>query len=244
MVQWYKKKERKENLWVRKFPWRRKWQPTPVFLPGKSHGRRNLAGYHLWGHKRVGHNWTIKHNTILFKSFTANKNHVKIGHGLWLSLFSNSVMSDSLWSHGLQHTRLPCPSPSLGAYLNSCPLSQWYHPAISSSVAPFSSCPQSFPASGSFPMNQFFASCGQSMGVSALASIIPMNILGWFPLGLTGLISLQSKGLSRVFSSPTVWKHQFFSAQPSLWSNYNHRKLTKMACRVKPEGGHVFLTGK
>ena len=129
--------------------------------------------------------------------------------------FSPSVMSNSLQLHGLQHARLPCPSPTPGAYSNSCPSSQWCHPTISSSVVPFSSCLQFFPASGSFPMSQFFASGGQSIGVSASASVLPMNIPGWFPLGLTGWISLQSKGLSRVFSSTTVWKHQFFGSQ--LW---------------------------
>ena len=133
--------------------------------------------------------------------------------------FSHSVMSDSLWPHGLQHARLPCPSPTPGACSNSCPLSQWCHPTISSSVAPFSSHLRSFPASGTFPMSQFFASGGQSIGASASASVLPMNIQSWFPLGLTGLISLQSKELSRVFSSTIAWKHQFFSAQPSLWSN-------------------------
>ena len=105
-------------------------------------------------------------------------------------LFSRSVMSNSLWSHGLQHARLPCPSPSPGACSNSCPLNQWYHPTISSSVIPFSSWPQSFPASGSFPMSQLFTSGGQSIGAST--SVLPMNIQDWFPLGLTGLISLQS----------------------------------------------------
>ena len=128
-------------------------------------------------------------------------------------------MSDSLWPHGLQNARLPCPSPTPGIYSNSCPLSQWCHPTTSSSVIPFSSCIQSFPASGSFPMSQFFTSGGKSIGASALASVLPMNIQGWFLLEFTGLISLQSKGLSRVFSSTTVRKHQFFSTQPSLWSN-------------------------
>ena len=116
-------------------------------------------------------------------------------------------------------SRLPYPSPSPGACSDSCPLSQWYHPTISSSVVPFSSHLQAFPASGSFPMSQFFASGGQSIGVSASASVLPMNIQDWFPLGLTDWISLLSKGLSRVFSSTTVPKHQFFSTQPSLWSN-------------------------
>ena len=140
-------------------------------------------------------------------------------HSLLLLLFSHSVVSDYSQSHGLQHTRLPCPSPSPGACSDSCPLSQWYHPTISSSVVPFSSHLQAFPASGSFPMSQFFASGGQSIGVSASASVLPMNIQDWFPLGLTDWISLLSKGLSRVFSSTTVQKHQFFSTPPSLWSN-------------------------
>ena len=131
----------------------------------------------------------------------------------------HSVVSDSLWPHGLQHTRLPCPSPTPGAYSNSCPLSRWCHPTILSSVVPFPSCLQSFPASGSLPMSQFFTSGGQSIGVSASSSVLPMNIQDWFPFGLTGLISLQSKGLSRVFSNTTVQKHQFFSSQLFLWSN-------------------------
>ena len=129
--------------------------------------------------------------------------------------FSRSVMSNSLWPHGLQHTRLPCPSPTPGACSDSCPLSQWCHPTISSSVVPFSFCPQSCPASGSFPVSPFFTSGGQSIGVSALALVLPMNIQGWFPLGWTGWISLQSKGLSRVFSNTTIQKHQFFGIQLS-----------------------------
>ena len=127
--------------------------------------------------------------------------------------FSGSVMSDSLPSQGLQHARLPCPSPTPGACSNSCPSSLWCHQAISSSVVPFSSCLPSFPAPGSLPISQFFTSGGQSIGVSASASVLPMNIQGWFPLGLTDLISLQSKGLSRVFSNTTVQKHQFFDSQ-------------------------------
>ena len=119
-------------------------------------------------------------------------------------LFSCSVVANSLWPHGLQHTRPPCSSPSPGACSNSCPLSQWCHPAISSSVVPFSSCPQSLPASGSFPMSQLFASGGQSIGVSALASVLPMNIQDWFPLGWTGLIFFLSKGVSRVSSNTIV----------------------------------------
>ena len=133
--------------------------------------------------------------------------------------FSCSVMSDSLRSHGLQHARLPCSSPTPGVYSNSWPLRRWWHPTISSSVIPFSSHRQSFPASGSFQISQFFASGGQSIGVSASISVLPMNIQDWFPLGWTGWISLQSKGLSRVSSNTTVQKHQFFGAQLSLWSN-------------------------
>ena len=130
--------------------------------------------------------------------------------------FSHSVVSDSLPPHELQHARPSCPSPTLGAHINPCPLSWWCHLTISSSVVPFSSCPQSFLASGSFPMSQLFASGGQSIGVSASASVLPINIQDWSPLGWTGWISLQSKGLSRVFSNTTVEKHQFFGAQLSL----------------------------
>ena len=145
----------------------------------------------------------------------------------WNSVqFSRSVMSSSLWLHELQHTRPPCPSPTPGACSNSCPSSQWCHSTISSSVVPFSSCLQSFPASGSFPMSQFFASGGQSIGVSASASVLLMNIQNWFSLGWTGWISLQSDGISRVFSNTTVQKHHFFSAQLSFWSNsYIHTRL-------------------
>ena len=130
-----------------------------------------------------------------------------------LSQFSHSVMSDFLWLHGLQHARLPCPAPTPGSCSNSCPSSWWCHPMISSSVILFSSCLQSFPASGSF---QFFASGGESIGVSASASVLPMDIQDWFPLGWTGWISLQSKGLSGVFSNTTAQKHQFFGTQLSL----------------------------
>ena len=125
-----------------------------------------------------------------------------------VSQFSHSVMSNSLQPHGLQHTRLPCPSPTPVACSNSCPLSQWCHPTILPSVVYFSSCLQSFPASGSFPVNQFFALGGQIIGVSASASVLPRNIQDWFPLGLTGWISLQSKGSSRVLSNTTGLKLQ------------------------------------
>ena len=128
-------------------------------------------------------------------------------------------MYDSLGPQEQQHTRLPCPFLTPRVCSNSCPLkTQWCHPTISFSVVPFSSWPQAFPASESFPMSQLFASGGQCIGVSVWASDQPKNIQGWFPIGLTGLISLQSKGLSRVFSNTTVQKHQFFGAQPFLWS--------------------------
>ena len=135
-------------------------------------------------------------------------------------LFSCSVISDSLWPHGQHHTRLPCPSPSPGVCSNSCTLSRWCHPIMSSFVIPFCSCPQSFPVSGSFQMSQLFASGGQSIGVSASTSVLPMNTQDWSPLGLTGWISLPSKGLSRVFSNTRVPKHRFFYTQPSLCSNF------------------------
>ena len=138
-----------------------------------------------------------------------------------LLLFNRSVMSNSSWPHGLQHARLSCPSPSPGACSNSCPLSQRCHPTNLSSVIPFSSCLHSFPASGCFLMGQVFISGGQSVGASASASVLPMNNQDWFPLGLTGLISLQCKGLSGVFSNTTIQWHQFFGTQPSLGSNFH-----------------------
>ena len=133
--------------------------------------------------------------------------------------FSHSVVSDSLRPHELQHARPPCPSPSPGVHSDSGPSSTWYHPAISSSVVPFSSCPQSLPASESFPMSQLFLWGGQSTGVSALTSFLPKNTQDWSPLEWTGWISWQSKGLWRVFSNTTIQKHQFFSAQLSSQSN-------------------------
>ena len=140
-------------------------------------------------------------------------------HPLWAPSsvqFSRSVMSDSLCPHEPQHARPPCPSPTPRVYSNSCPSSWWCHPAISSSIISFSSCPQPLPASGSFPVSQLFVCGGQSIGVSALASVFPMNTQDWSPLGWTGSISLQSKGLSRVFSNTTVQKPQFFCTPLSL----------------------------
>ena len=138
--------------------------------------------------------------------------------------FSCWVLSDSLRPHEPQQARPPCPSPTPGVHPNLCPLSRWCHPTISSSVVPFSSCPQSFPASGSFPMSQLFASGGQSIRVPASTSVLPVNTQDWSPLGWTSWLSVQSKGLSRVFSNTTVQKHQFFGAQ--LSSQFNTHILT------------------
>ena len=162
--------------------------------------------YHLWPKKG-------KSNSCSVWSFFEHLERIWMSS---VSQFSYSVVSNSLQLHGLQHARPPCPSPTPGAYLNSCPLSRWCHPTISSSVVIFSSCLQSFLALGSFQISQFFPSGGQSIGVSASTSVLPMNIKDWFPLEWTGWISLQSKGLSRVFSNTTIQKHQFFSTQLSL----------------------------
>ena len=155
----------------------------------------------------------IRGQNRMFKDKEKGKKTAREFHQLSSVQFSHSVVSDCLWPHGLQHARLPCPSSTPGDYSNSCPSSQWCHPTISSSVFPFSSCLQSFPASGSFSKSQFFTSDGQSIGASASASVLPRNIQDWFPLGLTGLISLQSKGLSK--SSPTP---QFKSINSSVLS--------------------------
>ena len=148
-----------------------------------------------------------------FSLFLSQVSYVDYIHSVQFSL---SIVSNSLQPHELQHARPPYPSPTAGVHPNPCPLSQWCHPTISSSVIPFASCPQSFSASGSFQMSQLFASGGQSTGASASTSVLPMNIQDWSPLGWTGWISLQSKGLSRVFSNTTVQKYQFFGAQLSL----------------------------
>ena len=141
-----------------------------------------------------------------------------LSFSLCLLKIISAKFSNSLWPHGLKQARPPCPSPAPVVYPNSCSLNWWCHPIISSSDIPFSSCPPSFPASGSYQMNQLFTSRGQSTGVSASASVLPMNTQDWFPLGWTGWISLQPKGLSRVFSNTTVQKHQFFGAQLFLYS--------------------------
>ena len=148
-----------------------------------------------------------------------NIDHIKNEWSQVWHQFSCPVVSNSLQPHGLQHTRPPCPSSAPRIYSDSCPLSWWCHPTISSSVVPFSSCSEYFPASGSFPMIQLFAWGGQSIGVSVSASVLPVNTQDWSPLGWTSGISLQSKGLSRVFSNTAVQKHQFFSAQLSSQSN-------------------------
>ena len=165
----------------------------------KNRSRENTSNFILWDQHHI--------DTEAIQKYVWNLSSVQ---------FSSSVMSDSLWPHGLQHTRLPCPSPTPEACSNTCPSSRWCHPIISSSVSPFSSWLQSFPASGSFPMSQFFTPGGQSIGASASVSVLPMNILNWFPLGWTGWISLQPKVLSRIFSNTTVQKHQFLSTELSL----------------------------
>ena len=142
---------------------------------------------------------------------------VYINYTISSAQFSRSVVSNSLWPHESQHARPPYPSPTPGVYSNSCPSSRWCHLAISSSVVPFSSCPQSLPASGSFPMCQLFAWGSQSIGVSASVSVLPMNTQDWSPLGWTGWISLQSKGLSKVFSNTTVQKHQYMLTYMWFW---------------------------
>ena len=214
--------------------WRRQWHPTPVLLPGKSHGRRSLDGCSPWGHWGSGMTQRLHFHFSLSCIGEGNGNPLQCSclenprdGGAWwaavygvamiLSTFSCtysvqficSVVSNSLQSHELKHARLPYPSPTPRACSNSCPSNRWCHPIISSSVSPFSPCLQSFPASGSFPMSQFFASGSQSTGVSASASVLPMNTHDWSPLGWTDWISLQSKGLSRVFSNTTVQKFQY-----------------------------------
>ena len=186
------------------------------------------------------HEWKITKSRATTTDVESKDWYVDHSSASWL-LFSHWVMSNASWPRGLQHVRPPCPSPSPGVCPSSCPLHRWCHPAISSSDALFS-CLQSFPASGSFPVTWLFTSAGQNIGASDSASVLPMSIQGWFPLGLTGLISLQSKAVSRVFSSITVQRHQFFAALPSLWSNsHNH---TRSLRRPQPRlyGSFCFST--
>ena len=158
----------------------------------------------------------VSENLTCYNIWSASKSRTWISCFQFQFQFSCSVVSDSLQPHELQYSRPPCSSPTPRVYPNSCPLSRWCHPTISSSVIPFSSYLHSFQASGSFQMSQFFASGGESIGVSASASVLPMNIQDWFPLGWTGWISLQSKGLSRVLPNIILQKHQFFGAQLPL----------------------------
>ena len=185
------------------------------------------------GSQRVGHDWATELNWLF---------HCVMEYHLFIQpdssvQFSRWVMFDSLQPHGLQHARPPCPSPTPRVHSNSCPLSRWCHPTISPSVIPFSSRLQCFPASGSFQMSQFFASGGQSNGVSTSASVLPVNTQDWSPLGWSGWISLQSKGLSKVFSNTTAQKHQFFGAQlysptvtsiPNYWKNHRWTFVDKV----------------
>ena len=187
---WKKQKHKFENIHAPKCSWQH-------YLQMPRHGSK--VSINRWMHKKM---WSILYITMEYSV-----------------QFSCSVMSNSLRPHELQYARPPCPSPTPGVYPNSCPLSRWCHPTISSSVIPFSSCPQSLPASGSFPISQLFAWGGQSIGASASASVLPMNTQNWSPSEWTGWISLQSKGLSRVFSNTTVQKHQFLGAQLSSQSN-------------------------
>ena len=180
--------------YIRKIPWRRKWLSSPVFLPGEFQGQRSLVGYRAWGHKDLD---MTEHFTLLAMCLSSLDK--------WLFCCCSVAKSClTLWPHGLQHIRLPCPSSSPGVCPSSCPLNRWYHPTISSSLALFS-CLLSFPASGSFPMSYLFVSGGQSIGASASVSVLPKSIQGWILLRFTGLILL-SKRLSRVFSSTTVGK--------------------------------------
>ena len=169
----------------------------------------------IWAHMFIAALWTAAKWQKQLKCLLKDIHPLKTNQ-ISSVQFSHSVMSDSLRPHGMQHARLPCPSPTPRACSNSCSSSWWCHPTISSSVVPFSSSLQYFPESVSFPISQFFTSGGQSIGASAPASVLRMNIQDWFPLGWTDLISLQSKGLSRVFSNTTIQKHQIFSTQLSL----------------------------
>ena len=184
------------------------------------YGKVVAFGRFWWGRKIASIIFSSVQVGILLLIVLEDINRKRKSPKIYISVqFSHSVVSDSLWSHESQHARPPCPSPTPRVHSNSHPSSRWCHPAISSSVVPFSSCPQSLPASESFPMSHLFTSGSQSIGVSAVASVLPTNTQDWSSLEWTGWISLQSKGLSRVFSNTTVQNHQFFGAQLSLWSN-------------------------
>ena len=202
-------------------------RPSPVALhpTSRSHWMHSLdlcqresnETGHCRSHNKRPSYWCQQEQLRFCTFFYVQESHQSRGYDPFSSVqFSHSVVFDSLQPHRLQHARLPCSSRTPGAYSNSCPLSRWCHPTISSSVVPFSSCLQSFPASGAFQVNLFFTSSGQRIGVSASASVPPTNIQDWLPLGWTGWISLQSKGLSRDFSNTTVQKYQFFGVQLSL----------------------------
>ena len=200
---------------------RMKPRTPPWWLPQRLRhdlGYEHLLAPHSLSCSIVIDRWWSNALKVVSK-ITFNLEYLDQPNHYMLLLFSCLVMSNSLQPRGLQHARLPCPSPSPGACSNSCHLSRRCHATILSSVVPFSSCPESFPASGSFLMSQLFASGGQRTGASASASVLPMNSQDWLPSGWTDWISLQSKGLSRVFSNTTVQKHQFFDTQPSLWSS-------------------------
>ena len=182
-----------------------------ALTPGDGEGRESLTCSSLWGRKELNTVEWLNKNKYIYTSSVQ---------------FSHSVVSTSLQPHQSQHARPPCLSPTSGVHSNSQPSSQWCHPAISSSVVPFSSCPQSLPASESFPMSQLFTWSGQSTGVSALASFLPMNTQDSSPLEWTGWISLQSKGLLRVFSNTTIQKHQFFGAQAFFTVQLSHPYMT------------------
>ena len=192
--------------WVGNIPWSRKWQPIPVLLPWKSHGWRSLVSYSSWDCKE----WDTT------EQFHSLHNSVQLTH---------TVKSDSVQPHGLQHGRPPCQSPNSGVYSNSCPLTWSCHPTISSSH-PFCSCLQCFPASGSFPKSKFFTSGGQRIGVSASASVLPMNIQDWSPLGWTGWISLQSKTLSRSLLQHHSLKTSILGCSPFFSVQLSHPYMT------------------
>ena len=210
-----------------------KWNRSVVSDSSQPHGLQPTRLLRPWDFP--GKSTGVGCHCLLLANWGAFLYTTKTGHFTWQCPLLSSVqiafssvaqLCSTLWDpmDCMQHTMPSCPSPTPGAYSNSCPLSRWCHPTISSSVVLFSSCLQSFPASESFPRSQFFTSGGQSIGVSASASVLPMNIQDWFPLGWIGLISLQSKGLTSVFSNTTDQKHEFFNAQLSLWSNTTGQK--------------------